>query len=274
MKKVHKIKEWFPLYEATDRLSSTLAEPVEVSDLIELAIEGHIKLCWFMRRQPAVEVEFGIEKIEALSKPHAEFTVEGYFPVNPDSQIAHLEGPFFIVLENHGALADYFRFSFNEFGNSEKEFHSIDGYYVKDKTGRRWNLQERFGEEHIKQINSETCYPDRNTENQYHSRNYFPSGEKPRRTELGFTREELETFESTLNAKPNHDISSRERTTLLKLIIGMARDGYGYDPAATRSPFPKELEGILDRLGIPVSDDTIRKWLKEAADMLPPETGI
>lgn len=49
----------------------------------------------------------------------------------------------------------------------------------------------------------------------------------------------------------------------------MAVDGYGYIPTASRSPLPKEIEGVLDRLGIPVSDDTIRKWLKEAAEQLP-----
>jgi len=49
----------------------------------------------------------------------------------------------------------------------------------------------------------------------------------------------------------------------------MAIDAYGYDPSATRSPIPKELEGILDGLDISVSDDTIRDKLKEAMELLP-----
>lgn len=64
-------------------------------------------------------------------------------------------------------------------------------------------------------------------------------------------------------------LSERERQTLYKMIIGMATDAYGYDPNASRSPFHKELEGILDGLGISVSDDTIRDKLKEAAELLP-----
>ena len=64
-------------------------------------------------------------------------------------------------------------------------------------------------------------------------------------------------------------LGTRERETLLKIIIGMAKDAYGYDPNASRSPFPKELEGILDELNISVSDDTIRVKLKEASELLP-----
>jgi len=48
----------------------------------------------------------------------------------------------------------------------------------------------------------------------------------------------------------------------------MAMDGYGYKPTALRSSIPGEIEGALDRLGIPVSDDTIRQKLKEAAELL------
>ncbi len=64
-------------------------------------------------------------------------------------------------------------------------------------------------------------------------------------------------------------LQTRERQTLHKMIIGMAKDAYGYDSNASRSPFPKELEGILDGLGVSVSDDTIRDKLKEAAELLP-----
>lgn len=64
-------------------------------------------------------------------------------------------------------------------------------------------------------------------------------------------------------------LSTRERETLLKLIIGMAVDGYGYDPFATRSPLAKELSEIFSLQGIPISDDTVRKWLQEAAQVFP-----
>lgn len=68
-------------------------------------------------------------------------------------------------------------------------------------------------------------------------------------------------------------ITTRERDSLLKLVIGMAIKGYGYDPKATRSPTAQEVADDLVRLGIPLEADTVRKYLKEAAELLlPPET--
>lgn len=64
-------------------------------------------------------------------------------------------------------------------------------------------------------------------------------------------------------------LSVRERESLLKLIIGMAVDGYGYDPKGGRSPIAKELSDHLLRLGLSLSDDTIRSYLNEAKEHLP-----
>lgn len=66
--------------------------------------------------------------------------------------------------------------------------------------------------------------------------------------------------------KPLH---TKERETLLKLIIGMAVDGYGYIPTATRSPIPRELTDALAGQGISIDQDTVRKWLKNASDFMP-----
>lgn len=68
-------------------------------------------------------------------------------------------------------------------------------------------------------------------------------------------------------------ISTRERNTLLKLVIGMAVMGYRYNPAASKSNAPKEIADDLVSLGIDVSDDTVRKYLKEAANTLLPTGG-
>lgn len=78
----------------------------------------------------------------------------------------------------------------------------------------------------------------------------------------------LENKSATPIEKP---LKTRERETLLKMIIGMAVDFYGYDPKASKSTVPKEISDNLDLLGISVSDDTIRKWLREAAEYLPNE---
>lgn len=66
-------------------------------------------------------------------------------------------------------------------------------------------------------------------------------------------------------------LKTRERDTFYKLVIGMAVAGYKYDPKAKRQDAISDIAGDLERLGISLSDDTIRKWLSDAAQLLPPE---
>jgi hypothetical protein len=61
-----------------------------------------------------------------------------------------------------------------------------------------------------------------------------------------------------------------ERNTLLKLVIGMAVNGYAHDPSASKSTAPKEIADDLAQLGISMDSDTVRKYLKEAANTVLP----
>jgi hypothetical protein len=65
-------------------------------------------------------------------------------------------------------------------------------------------------------------------------------------------------------------LSSKERATALKLIIGMAIKGYSFDPAAARSGTASEIASDLHELGMSIDEDTVRKWIKDAAaEILP-----
>ena len=83
----------------------------------------------------------------------------------------------------------------------------------------------------------------------------------------------------TTSNKHNDDkgteLSSTTREKMLSLIIGMAIDGFGYDPKDTRSPLTGDnknsLTARLQRLELNVSADTIRDYLNEAKQYLPPE---
>lgn len=70
--------------------------------------------------------------------------------------------------------------------------------------------------------------------------------------------------------KVEKSLHPTERATILKIIIAMAIDGYGYKVADNKSPFPGELVKAIAKLGMSVTDDTIRKYLHEAvATVLP-----
>ena len=52
----------------------------------------------------------------------------------------------------------------------------------------------------------------------------------------------------------------------------MAIKGYLYKPRAAKNPAVLDIANDTEHLGITVSDDTVRKWLNEAAEYLPPDT--
>lgn len=79
-------------------------------------------------------------------------------------------------------------------------------------------------------------------------------------------RQERLVTERPTKEKP---LITRERDTLLKMIIGMAVKGYAYDPNAKKSSSIKDISDDLASLGISLDADTVRKWVKEAAEILP-----
>lgn len=71
------------------------------------------------------------------------------------------------------------------------------------------------------------------------------------------------------NAPVTKSLGERERTSLLKLVIGMAIKGYGHDPVASRTGTAREIASDLQLTGLTLDEDTIRKYLAEAREQLP-----
>lgn len=63
-------------------------------------------------------------------------------------------------------------------------------------------------------------------------------------------------------------LSTREKDTLLKMIIAMAVDQYGYNPSSTRSDVSARIREDLSELNLSLDEDTIRDKLKAAAALL------
>lgn len=81
-----------------------------------------------------------------------------------------------------------------------------------------------------------------------------------------------ETVDSTAaesRPKVENALGNKERDNLLRVIVGMAIRGYGYDPGAAKSITVGEILKDLDFLGIQLGDDTIRRYLKEGSTLIP-----
>ncbi|AWN44003.1 hypothetical protein DK389_30245 [Methylobacterium durans] len=68
------------------------------------------------------------------------------------------------------------------------------------------------------------------------------------------------------NQSSEDGLNPKVRQTLLKLVLGMAAAYHGYNPKKPCGSVPGEIKRELDRVGIKLDVDTIRKWLAEAAD--------
>jgi hypothetical protein len=91
--------------------------------------------------------------------------------------------------------------------------------------------------------------------------------------QLATTEARIASMEQLRSTQPNpeQEIGARARDSLLKLVIGMAVVAYVYDPKAARSDKPTEIADDLACAGVPLDVDTVRKWLRKAADLLPPK---
>ncbi|MEM7728191.1 MAG: hypothetical protein AAF311_02840 [Pseudomonadota bacterium] len=73
------------------------------------------------------------------------------------------------------------------------------------------------------------------------------------------------------SAASSASAQTRERHTMLRLIAAMAVDGYGYNPSAARSDVTSQVVAASERIGHAQSANTVRKYLKEAAELVPPD---
>ena len=62
---------------------------------------------------------------------------------------------------------------------------------------------------------------------------------------------------------------TKVRESLLTIIVGMAVDKYGFDPHQKRNTATRSIQESVLALGLSLDEDTIRKYLKEAAELIP-----
>jgi hypothetical protein len=60
----------------------------------------------------------------------------------------------------------------------------------------------------------------------------------------------------------------RETRKIAQLFTVLAIDWFGYDPAAKRSPIPKQIVDLAASKGVTVSEDTVRKYLRIGASQI------
>lgn len=155
MKKIYKLKSWYSIEDAAMRLSLTLGEDVSAAEVLELALDGQIRLFWNMRHVSAQEVEPQIRSMRIpsdgkksigrkLTEQNSELVeYSGLFPFKDRTHVARLDGPRRLMFELCGALLEHYKSYLTKSGG---DLTSLDGFFVQDDAGnsfRFWMSLER-----------------------------------------------------------------------------------------------------------------------------------
>lgn len=89
------------------------------------------------------------------------------------------------------------------------------------------------------------------------------------KNQVGLRKKNQQTTPEKSSKEENKILHTRERETLLKIIIGMAVEQYGYDPAIKRNDATSNIVSDLAVCGITIDADTVRDKLQQAAELLP-----
>jgi hypothetical protein len=80
----------------------------------------------------------------------------------------------------------------------------------------------------------------------------------------------IEELECEKSRTETGRLGTRERESLLKLVIGMAVGKYDFHPVTGRRGIAKIIAHDLASAGLPMDEDTVRKYLAAGKELLPP----
>ncbi|TXH49242.1 MAG: hypothetical protein E6Q93_25410 [Burkholderiaceae bacterium] len=284
MGKLFKLREWLTVEEAARHLTSVLEEEVVAADVLRLGLEGHLTLsanfvnkakARLGRVVPFKDVPIsempnprpGAEKGELLRYPRGlllekvdEITEETSFLVF-DEAVVSIADVWDLAMLGSERLDIEHEFQ-SLTGGPAVELVCLEGTFVSRPDGQWAQLQDQLPDKEVQATDGRK---------QKVRGSYYPAGALPHDAPIVVRTGALAEFQARLlspQLQPGasgESVGTRERDTLLKLVIGMAIGGYGYEPEAARSKTPGEIVADLAKRGIAVSDDTVRKYLKEAA---------
>ena len=281
MSKLFKLKEWLTISDAAKHISSAINEPVLEADVLQLALDGHLKISVhlvngaYARKCAVVD----ILEVEWDEMPTLDGTGTIKIPKN-GRVFQHTNGEILQVQEHvlnisngvwdlplcGGERIDV-EFRFQQLTDGiEVTAVSLEGIFFCNLAGGMYELQSHFSDNKF--------FDKSNLKKPFnHNENFHPAGALPEDSVFVVRTSALIEFLQSINEdhkKIDSTLNTRERDTLLKLVIGMAIKGYKYEPFASKSTVTKEIADDLAALDISVSDDTIRKYLKQATNSVLP----
>lgn len=258
MEKLFKLKQWLTLSEAANHLSIQFGEDVAIADVLRFGLDNKLKLSVIFLGQ-----------VNASSCKPIDLKNEEYV-LSKNGQITYRSNGEMLQVQNEVfELENDWPYELTMMGGESATIQAMYWHYLTDKTIEPIACYGTFvaDSKNVFQLKSEVQMEVGGTIS------FMPMENLPENVAIVVLPSAINDFEKTVGVKSKNGLkplSTLERESLLKLVVGMAIDGYGYEPTATRSPIPKQLADSLAVHGIDITDDTIRKYLKLATDTVLP----
>lgn len=312
MSKLLKMKAWLTVDDAAKHLSLMFGETVSKADVLRLALDGQLTLsvnfingaearCGPMIGSDVVQWEEmpGL-KGGTVRVPNGIMLNDGS-AITLEDEVVSLRGIYDLpMLGNERLDVEHLYQQLTD--GPEVTLHGLDGAFVvagdlycqiqestddnefqKGSTAHGRKLEVLIEREGLDDEEAEVLRKEHKANREQFkkrraerpaSEGYYPAGTLPHDAVYVVRTDALADLLAAASEpeRPKEDLGTRERETLLKLLIGMAIKGYKYAPDDNRSHVPAEVASDVQALGISMTDDTVRKWLKAARAVLPGKT--
>lgn len=304
MSKILNLKRWLTITEAAKHMSLAFEETVTEGDVLYFVLDGQLQLSIdFVNGTPACKGKI-VPLDEAPTMPGL-FSGEPVIcgarlndgsVMVMDDEVIHLSGIFDIPLIGSDRLDIEFQYQ-QMIGGPDIDLVGLDGAFVR-RGEAYFQLQEDFDNNEFthgslaalgaikakiasgavdsdsarklleKHAETREAYLIQRKSKPKHE-NYYPAGGLPSDAMLVVKTSALRDFETSLEFDQLPDtkpLSTKERDSLIRIIYGMAVDGYGFDPTSAKSPVPIEITEVVSRITGSIDAGTVRKYLKEGRE--------
>ena len=297
MSKLLKLKKWISIESAALRLSSTLEETVTSKDIIQLALDGQLRLCCYLRSVPCEEVAFsttlynwfgageddptvpllkGIieskSKDEYKNSPLAQKdAIVGFEIVN--KKIVYLEGVFEVAIYEFEKTKNWL---LSQVLTEQDEGVSIDGIGFFDKNKTLYRRVEKMPIA-VKMGESQR-FNEKNKQEEFtwtldQKDFYYPSDVLPELGDLVISREDLDEFEQGLldqegsgSNAPRADMRKQKENNYLKTISVLTKVIVGETHVSRPHTAASKIfeKAAAKGITLPIGEELFAKYIEQA----------
>lgn len=253
------LKSFLTVKDAAGHLSKLYNEEVGEAHVLRMALDGQLKLSInfvnyaFVKCGEVILADDEVSKITSYSSTH----IYEKRLIKHNNKVKKINGVWDLPMIGAEKLAIEHKYQLLT-GGPEVKIVNLDGFFIESEAGEVCQLYIRKLEEE----NRNLPYED--------PAHFAPVYTLPDDCVLVVRTQSLIDLQERFSSEKfsqDRPLGPTERRSLLKMILAMAVDGYGYDSDASKSPLPQEIVTAAAKNDHSINVDTVRKWLKEAASL-------